>query len=144
MAYVKHAAVKHAAIAAALMLAAGTGTAEAAKKCNIVGSFTDSLGSTGSFTSEKKGTVSNGLICAKTYALTVTKLTETIIDISGKVKGGSCGALTGSFTFQDGGCTSAAGSVTIQGFGTFDDTITRSGALRSPAADTSDLTNKLK
>jgi hypothetical protein len=136
--------VKHAAIAAALIIAAGTGTATAAKKCNIVGSFTDSLGSTGKFTSEKKGTVSNSLICADAYALTVTKLTETVIDISGKTKKNACGALTGSFTFQNGGCTSAAGTVTIQGVGTFDDTITKTGALRSPAASNSALIGKLK
>jgi hypothetical protein len=136
--------IKQAALAAALIVAAGTGTASAAKKCNIVGTFTDSLGSTGKFTSEKKGTVSNSLICADTYALTVTKLTETIIDISGKVKGGSCGALTGSFTFQNGGCDSAAGTVTIQGVGTFNDTITKTGALHSPAADNSALIGELK
>jgi hypothetical protein len=117
--------MKHVVFATAAALALGTGAASAAKKCNIVGAFTDSLGSSGDFTSEKKGTVSNADICPDAYKLKVTKLTETVIDVKGKSKDKSCGALTGAFTFNDGGCDSATGSVTIVGIGTLPDTITK-------------------
>jgi hypothetical protein len=122
----------------------GPASAYAANKCNIVGSFTDSLGSKGKFTTEKRGTVDNGIICAKPYALTVTTLTKTVIDVKGASKDKSCGALTGSFTFQNGGCTSATGTVTITGIGTLNDTITRTGAAKRPTADTSGLSSGLK
>ncbi len=131
-------------IIAAGCLAAAT-NAHAAKKCNIVYPFTDSLGSSGKFVSEHKGIVSNSAICPVPYNLTVTKLTNTVIDISGKTKANKCGALTGSFTFNDGGCDSASGSVTIVGLGTFNDTVTRTQSARhAPVADTSALTNNLK
>jgi formylmethanofuran dehydrogenase subunit C len=131
--------------AAVVATVAGSGTAMAAGQCNIVGKFTDSLGSKGKFTSETKGTVDNTSICAKPYALTVTKLTEKVIDVTGKSADKSCGALKGDFKFQDGGCTSAAGTVTITGLGSFADTITRSGKLdHRPAADVSALTSGFK
>jgi hypothetical protein len=137
---------KHGAIAAALAMTMIAGAASAATKCNIVGSFTDSLGSKGKFTSETRGTVDNPNICPQAYALTVTKLTNKIIDVKGKPKGtSSCGALTGDFTFQNGGCTTASGTVTITGIGSFPDTITRSGKATSrPAADTSALFSGMK
>ena len=133
----------YAAIAAGIAMSMAAGNALAAKKCNVVGAFTDSLGSSGQFTSEKKGSVSNSAICASTYALTITKLTSSVIDIKGKAK--SCGALTGSFTFNNGGCTSASGTITIVGFGTFNDTVTRSGnvAVRPPASSSA-LTGSFK
>jgi hypothetical protein len=136
----------HVAIAAAVVMSMSAGnTALAAKKCDIVGKFTDSLGSTGAFKTEKKGTVSNAAICSAPYALKVTKLSKTIIDISGKSKDESCGALTGDFTFNDGGCTSASGTVTIAGLGSLPDTITKTGkAFHRPPADTSMLSNGLK
>jgi hypothetical protein len=134
------------AFAAAVATAVSVTPALAAKQCDIVGKFTDSLGSSGKFTSEKKGEVSNAAICSATYKLTVTKLTETVIDVKGKTKGNVCGALKGDFTFQDGGCTSAAGTVTIQGLGSFPDTITHTGkdASHSAPADTSMLTAGFK
>lgn len=132
-----------AAIAAAAVMTFAASNAMAAKKCNIVGSFTDSLGSTGKFTSEKKGTVMNTAICPTAYKLTVTKLTTKIIDIKGTTK--ACGALTGAFTFATGSCDSASGTVTIQGIGSFPDTITRSGADAHRASpDTSALTAHMK
>jgi hypothetical protein len=130
-------------ITAALAMSVLAGNALAAKKCNIVGSFTDSLGSTGQFTSEKKGSVSNSNVCAATYALKVTKLSETVIDIAGKAKG--CGALTGDFTFQNGGCDVASGTITIAGLGTFNDTVTRSGKVVARArTDNTALTAGIK
>jgi len=133
-------------MAAAFATAVAAAPALAAKKCDIVGTFKDSLGSTGKFTTEKKGTVSNTAICAQPYSLTVTKLTDVVIDVKGKSKDKSCGALTGDFTFQDGGCTSAAGTVTIEGLGSFNDTITHTGNAMShpPQADTSMLTAGFK
>jgi hypothetical protein len=119
--------------------------ASAAKKCNIVGTFTDTLGSTGKFTSEKKGEVDNPEICSVQYSLKVTTLTNIVIDVTGKAKGNACGALTGDFTFNDGGCDSASGTVTIAGLGAFADTITRTGnGAKHPPADTSLLTTGLK
>jgi hypothetical protein len=135
----------HAAIAAAVIMSMSTGTALAAKKCDIVGNFTDSLGSTGTFKTEKKGTVSNANVCSAPYALTVTKLSKTVVDIKGKSKNPSCGALTGDFTFNNGGCTSASGTVTIAGIGSLPDTITETGkAYHRPPADTSMLSAGLK
>jgi hypothetical protein len=140
--------VKYAAIAAAAMATAMTGgnPASAASKCNIIGKFTDSLGSTGKFTSEKKGEVFNSAICSVKYKLTVTELTKTVVDVTGKTKGNVCGALTGDFTFNDGGCDSATGTVTIVGLGSLPDTITRKGKDDAvhPPADTSMLTTGLK
>jgi hypothetical protein len=133
----------YAAIAVGIAMSMAAGNALAAKKCNVVGAFTDSLGSSGQFTSEKKGSVSNSAICPSTYSLTITKLTSSVIDIKGKAK--SCGALTGSFTFNNGGCISASGTITITGLGTVDDTVTRSGnvAVRPPAS-TAALTGSFK
>ena len=129
--------------AAAFMTFAASNAMAAAKKCNIVGAFTDSLGSSGKFTSEKKGTVMNSAICSTAYKLTVTQLTTKIIDIKGTTK--SCGALTGSFNFAAGSCASATGTVTIAGLGTFQDTITKTGADAHRASpDTSALTAHMK
>ena len=139
--------VKYAAVAAAAMATAMTAgnTATAAGKCNIVGKFTDSLGSTGKFRTEKKGEVFNSVICSVKYNLTVTELTKTVVDVKGKTKGNVCGALTGDFTFNNGGCDSASGTVTIVGLGSFPDTITRTGKdSERPPADTSMLTTGLK
>jgi hypothetical protein len=126
---------KSAVTVAAVAMACTSGHALAAKKCDIIGTFTDSLGSSGKFTTEKKGTVSNSAICANPYSLKVTKLTTKIIDVKGTAK--SCGALTGNFTFQNGGCTTASGTVTIQGLGSLADTITHTGGSpvqRPPAS----------
>ena len=123
---------------------AGSGSAFAAKKCNIVGSFTDSLGSSGKFLTEHKGIVSNSAICAKPYNLTVTTLTQTVIDIKGASKDKSCGALTGNFTFNNGGCNSASGTITIAGLGTFNDTVTRNASARRTPVDNSALIAHLK
>ena len=126
-----------AAAAAAAVVAVSVGTASAATKCNIVGTFTDSLGSTGKFTSEKKGTVKNTNICSAAYALTVTKLTNKVVDVKGTSSNKSCGALTGNFTFNNGGCTSASGTVSIAGLGSLADTITKTGSIpaRAPIDD---------
>jgi hypothetical protein len=135
----------HAALAAAVVMSMSAGSAMAAKQCNIVGKFTDSLGSAGKFKSEKKGTVSNASICSAPYALKVTTLTKTVIDITGTSKNPSCGALSGNFTFNDGGCTSASGTVTIAGLGSLPDTITKTGKTEHrPPADTSMLSAGLK
>ena len=133
------------AAAAVAVLSIGVGSASAATKCNIVGTFTDSLGSSGKFTSETKGTVSNANICPKPYALTVTKLTNKVVDVKGKSSDSSCGALTGDFTFNNGGCTSASGTVTIAGLGSLADTITKTGSIpaRTPIDDSA-LTTGLK
>jgi hypothetical protein len=66
--------------------------------------------------------------------------------VKGKSKDQSCGALTGDFTLQDGGCTSATGTVTIKRLGSFNDTITHTGKAIShpPQADTSMLTAGFK
>jgi hypothetical protein len=134
--------VNHVAMAAAVVTAISATPALAAKKCDIIGTFTDTLGSKGKFVSEKKGTVSNSVICAQPYKLTVTKLNEAVVDVKGTSKDNSCGALTGDFAFQNGGCTSAAGTVTIQGLGSFNDTITHTGKdiSHTPVTDTSLLT----
>jgi hypothetical protein len=135
----------NAVVAAAIVMSMTAGNALAAKKCNIVGKFTDSLGSTGDFKTEKKGTVSNANVCPSPYALKVTKLSETVVDIAGKSTDKSCGALTGDFTFNNGGCDSASGTVTIAGIGSLPDTITKTGKAQHHApADTSMLSAGLK
>ncbi len=114
--------------AAAAIVSVGVGTASAAPQCDIVGTFKDSLGSTGKFTSETKGTVINKEVCPTAYALTVTKLTHKVVDVTGKSKTATCGALKGDFTFNDGGCTSASGTITI-GTTSIADTITHTGSI---------------
>ncbi len=112
---------------AAVVMTAGLSLAAnhalAAKKCDIVGTYTDSLGSTIVFKTAKAGTASNSLICASTYKLTVTKDTSKAIDATGTAKG--CGELTAAFVPNYPTCSSATGTVTITGLGTFDDTITK-------------------
>ncbi len=135
--------MNYAAIAAAVATVVPANTATAAKKCDIVGSFTDTLGSTGKFTSEKKGTVTNTEVCADPYSLKVTKLSETVLDISGTTKDKSCGSLTGTFSFV-GGCSTAAGTVTIQGLGSIGDTLSLGGHHSYHAPDTSLLSAGLK
>ena len=123
----------------------GSGTALAAKQCDIVGTYTDSLGSTIVFKTAKSGTAMNSAICANTYKLTVTKDTSKAIDTKGKAAG--CGKLTAKFKPDYPSCTSATGTVTIAGLGSFPDTITKQGEaiVRSPVrADTSSLEKGLR
>ena len=79
---------------------AGSGSAFAAKKCNIVGSFTDSLGSSGKFLTEHKGIVSNSAICAKPYNLTVTTADPDGHRHQGRVKGQILRCVDGQFHLQ--------------------------------------------
>ncbi len=129
--------------ATAIALTAGLSFAAsqalAAKKCDIVGTYTDTLGSTIVFKTAKAGTATNRTICASTYKLKVTKDTSTAIDATGTAKG--CGALTADFTPNYPTCTSATGTVTITGLGTFNDTITKQSKSvpARQAPDTSDL-----
>ena len=103
------------AMTAGMSLAASN--ALAAKSCDIVGTYTDDLGSTIVFNTTKAGTATNPNICPSTYALTVTKDTSKAIDTTGKAKG--CGHLTAKFKPNYPTCTSATGTVTIKGLGTF-------------------------
>jgi hypothetical protein len=112
--------INYAAMAAAVATTVTVNTAIAAKKCDIKGTFTDTLGSSGKFTSEKKGTGSNSAACPDPYKLKVTDLTQSVLDFSGTTKDKSCGSLTGTFTFV-GGCTTAEGTLTVQGLGSFGD-----------------------
>jgi hypothetical protein len=127
------------ALATAVNFAASN--AWAAKSCNIVGTYTDTLGSTIVFKSTKVGTASNPTICASTYALKVKKDTSKAIDVTGTAKG--CGALKGDFVPNYPTCTNATGTVTITGLGTFNDTITKqSNKVKArPASDKSALEN---
>ena len=129
----------YAAIALSLSMSLAAGNALAAKKCNIVGTYTDSLGSTIVFKTAKKGTAVNKNICASTYSLTVTKDTSKAIDANGTAKG--CGKLTSAFVPNYPTCTSATGTVTIQGLGTFNDTITKQGDAVRQTPDNSALEN---
>lgn len=131
-------------VAAAFSLSAG---AASAATCNIVGTFTDSLGSSGQFTSQTKGTVSNPSICSGvTFNLNATVFGRKSVVVHGKPAkpGSGCTSLSGKFLFQNGGCTTAKGNVTINPLGTFPDTITRTGAaLRYRPSNTSALTSGL-
>jgi hypothetical protein len=113
----------YAAIALTAGLSLAASNAWAAKACNIVGTYTDSVGSTIIFKTTKSGTAQNSVICASTYALTVKKDTSKAINVTGKAKG--CGALKADFVPNYPTCTSATGTVTITGFGSFNDTITK-------------------
>jgi len=129
----------YAAAAITLSVSLAAGNALAAKKCNIVGTYSDSLGSTIVFKTAKVGTATNSAICKSTYSLRVTKDTSTAIDTTGTAKG--CGKLTAAFVPNYPTCTSASGTVTIAGLGTFNDTITKTSKTVKPAtsADTSAL-----
>jgi len=113
----------YAAAAWAVSLIATAGNAMAAKSCDIVGTYTDTLGSTIVFTTAKTGTAKNSLICASTYKLKVKKDTSKAIDVTGKASG--CGNLTGDFVPNYPTCTTATGTVKIVGLGSFNDTITK-------------------
>ncbi len=126
-------------ITVAMSLAAGN--ALAAKSCNIVGTYTDTLGSTIVFKTLKAGTAKNAAICAATYKLKVTKNTQKAIDVTGKAKG--CGNLSADFVPNYPTCTTATGTVTITGLGTFNDTITKESKARV-TPDTSALQNGLR
>jgi hypothetical protein len=125
------------ALAAGMTLAA-TNSLAAVKRCNIVGTYTDSLGSTIIFKTIKSGTATNSLICKSTYKLKVTKDTSTAIDTTGVAKG--CGALTANFVPNYPTCTTATGTVTITGTGSFTDTITKkSAAVPVRATESTDI-----
>ena len=113
----------YAAAALTVSMSLAASSAFAAKSCDIVGTYTDSLGSTIIFKTAKAGTASNAAICASTYALKVKKDTSKAIDVTGKAKG--CGNLTADFVPNYPTCTTASGTVTITGLGTFNDTITK-------------------
>jgi hypothetical protein len=127
----------------AVVLTAGLSLAAhdalAAKACEIVGTYTDSLGSTIVFKTTKTGTAKNATICSSTYKLTVTKDTSKAIDADGTAKG--CGNLTAKFKPNYPTCTSATGTVTVTGLGTFNDTITKKSKKveTRPMGDTSAL-----
>jgi hypothetical protein len=130
-----------AALTAGMTLAASD--AMAAKRCNIVGTYTDTLGSTIVFKTAKVGTAKNANVCKSTYSLKVTADTSTAIDTTGKAKG--CGDLSAKFVPNYPTCTSATGTVTITGFGTFNDTITKEAkAVRHEAPATSELTRGIR
>jgi hypothetical protein len=111
------------AIALAVGLSVTASNAMAAKACNIVGTYTDTLGSTIIFKTTKTGTAQNSVICASTYTLKVKKDTSKSIKVTGKATG--CGNLTADFVPNYPTCTTATGTVKIVGLGTFNDTITK-------------------
>ena len=117
------------ALTTGMVLATGTAIA-ASKGCNLAGTYTDSLGSTIVFKNNKHGTANNPAICPSMYKLTVTTNTQTALDVKGTAKG--CGALTAVLVPNYPTCTSASGTVTIQGLGSFPDTITKQGDLKAP------------
>ncbi len=130
-------------IVAALAVMTNVGAALAASKCDIVGTFVDTLGSVGEFSSEKRGKATNDTACQTAYRLTVTKLTETVLNFKGKAK--QCPAINAKFTFVAGSCLVANGTLTVKGVGSFNDTITITGeAARFKPVDSSALTNGFK
>ena len=120
---------KYATVALATGMALASGNALAAAGCNLVGNYSDSLGSVITFKTNKSGTAFNKSICPAPYKLKVTKNTPTTLDVTGKAKG--CGNLTGNFVPNYPTCTSATGTVTIAGLGSLPDTITKTGDLKS-------------
>ena len=128
------------ALTVGMTIAAGGALAKN-KGCNLVGTYTDSLGSTIVFKTNKSGTANNPAICPSQYKLKVTTNTPTVLDVSGKAKG--CGNLTANLVPNYPTCTSATGTVTIQGLGSFPDTITKQSGSAS-AIDTSTLSNGLR
>jgi hypothetical protein len=134
------------ALSAAILSLPASG-ALAAPKCNIVGTWTDDLGTTVVFSSEKKGTLTNANLCPKAYAVKVTTLTKLVIDVTGSTKDKNCPtSFSVGGNFQNGGCTTVTGSITITGIGTLSDTLTKqsSATLHTAPADTSQLVAGLK
>jgi formylmethanofuran dehydrogenase subunit C len=120
-------------LAVAGLLAAAGGSAYAAKKCDVTGTWTDSLGTTLIMTTSKKGSATNTVACASAYKVKTTKLTPTIWDVKGTAKG--CPTVTTDMTFQ-GGCNMVSGTITVQGLGSFDDAFTKVAGIRhAPRAD---------
>jgi hypothetical protein len=132
---------------AASILSLPAGGAFAAPKCNIVGTWTDDVGSIAIFSTEKKGTLTNANLCSKSYAVKVTKLTKLVIDVTASTKGKGCPTpFSVSGDFQNGGCTTIYGSITITGIGTLSDTFTKQStpAMHKAPVDTSKLVAGLK
>jgi hypothetical protein len=140
--------IVHCAVAlVASVLSLSAGAALAALKCNIVGTWTDDLGTTVVFASEKKGTLTNVSLCPKAYAVKVTTLTKLVLDVKGSTKDKACPTpFSVGGEFQNGGCTKVTGSITITGIGTLSDTFNKdsSPAVRTAPADTSKLVAGLK
>jgi hypothetical protein len=126
--------VHRATVAAAAVLAVSGGGAIAAPKCNIVGTWTDDHGTTLKFTSEKSGRLTNGSLCPAAYKVKVTTLTRLVIDVTVSTKDTKCPTpFSVGGAFQDGGCTSIEGSITLAGVGTLSDTFTKQASTAKPA-----------
>jgi hypothetical protein len=132
---------------AAGILCLPAGGALAAPKCDIVGTWADTYGTTIIFTSEKKGSLTNTTyLCPKSYAVKVSKVTKAVLDFTASTKDKSCTGFSVGGDFQDGGCTSVKGSITITGVGTLSDTITKQSTAtgRRTPVDASALSAGLK
>lgn len=116
------------------------GIAQAAQ-CNIVGTWTDNYGVTGTFTSQTTGTATDTTYCPNTYTIKVTKLTTKVWDLKGTAK--SCPTVKAALKFKAGSCTSASGTITVDGF-QLSDTWTKTGAARRRIDTTSSLMNGLR
>jgi hypothetical protein len=125
-------------VAASAILAACliSGGASAAKKCTVVGTWTDTVaGASATFTTNKRGSASIAAACPSTYKLLVTTLTNTTWDITGTAK--KCPTVTAALTFTPGGCTQASGTVTIPGIGSIPDTFNKTAAIKTHEASRS-------
>jgi hypothetical protein len=135
-----------AAVLAACLLASGS--ASAAKKCNIVGTWTDQLvGASASFTTEKRGSATIGAICpSAAYVLTVTTLTNSTWDITGKAKASAkCPTIAAALTFTAGGCTQASGTITVEGQQPIPDTFNKTASIKvNPATRSNALSAGIK
>ncbi|HTZ70031.1 MAG TPA: hypothetical protein VMB71_05205 [Acetobacteraceae bacterium] len=130
---------------AAGALVGASSPASACPRSNIVGTWTDSLGSTAIFTNTKGGTATApAVICTKTYIVKVDKLNSKEGVFTGKVSG--CPTAKATLKYEAGSCTVATGPLVIKGQGKIQDTWTKqSGAVeRRHPAQSDDLSSGLK
>lgn len=136
-----------AALGVAMAVATSGGAFAKTKSCTVVGTWTDSYGTTLDMTTSKKGTAGGNQECNnETANIATTTLSATVWDL--KITSKKCTVvITGDYNFAAGSCTSATGTITIPGVGTLPDTLTLTSAAaahRAPAAAPRALTRGMK
>ncbi len=129
-----------------MALATCGSAAFAAKKCNVVGTWTDTMyGYSFVMTTDKKGTAGANPECSdEASKIVTTDLSSSVWDFN--IESKKCSVvITADFDFDAKSCTSASGTITIPNVGQLPDSITKSNAVRqTPHAAPSHLTDGLK
>ena len=128
---------------AAIVLATIGNQAQAAKFCNLSGTYTEEYKIATVVIKGKKGKLTAAPFCATPYTFKITNLTQTGFTVTGKDKVKSCGTFTANLMFE-GSCSVFGGTVTVNGQ-QLSDVFTKQNEIANPAAaERSDLAAGLK